>query len=440
VKDIKERFGIILTDPDPQGLLAVDDVGVNEAAASDTEDTEEDSALKMSMMKAVYGTSESHVLRDNQAKYFEATRSGIAMQTLRQKLNRPLRHGVLATWSFIPVDAKLCGSGRYDQLILCQDYLQLRSASFKCCWCNPCFRNGTANYSMLLRDVTVIEMGSSLVMPFVYMPLLWAIALPILWHRRTSASINDEGFTVALSLLATIVVCYIPGFFFFSPYQGAATKFGAPLIVGVIWACFTFLVDWTLWLCILAVPTIYAFGLLVSSMRGWTRRPYVYFGVLVGARRTVNFGTHNGSSPFWLHMARGQTVTDMAEVVESVRDAAKRSMQADLVYSKRGDSRQGEVMFDPNQVDAVQPMSAAEVVEKHVVSEGAGAGLLMGLEAVPWIIGQLRGLIITAIVLGMTYYQDADKRGRGLEYELARLIGFESIPEALDALAKELEP
>ena len=44
-------------------------------------------------------------------------------------------------------------------------------------------------------------------------------------------------------------------------------------------------------------------------------------------------------------------------------------------------------------------MSAAEVVEKHVVSEGAGAGLLMGLEAVPWIIGQLRGLIITAIVL-----------------------------------------
>ena len=85
-------------------------------------------------------------------------------------------------------------------------------------------------------------------------------------------------------------------------------------------------------------------------------------------------------------------------------------------------------------------MSAAEVVEKHVVSEGAGAGLLMGLEAVPWIIGQLRGLIITAIVLGMTYYQDANKRGRGLEYELARLIGFESIPEALDALAKELEP
>ena len=85
-------------------------------------------------------------------------------------------------------------------------------------------------------------------------------------------------------------------------------------------------------------------------------------------------------------------------------------------------------------------MSAAEVVEKHVVTEGAGAALLMGLAAVPWIVAQLRGLIITAIVLGMTYYQDADKSGRGIEYELARLIGIESIPEAFDALAKELEP
>ena len=83
----------------------------------------------------------------------------------------------------------------------------------------------------------------------------------------------------------------------------------------------------------------------------------MYFGVLVGSRRTINVGTHNGSSPFWVRMARGQTVTDMMEVVESVRDAAKHSMQADLAYSKRGDPRQGEVMFDPNQVNAVPSIS-----------------------------------------------------------------------------------
>ena len=85
-----------------------------------------------------------------------------------------------------------------------------------------------------------------------------------------------------------------------------------------------------------------------------------------------------GGSPFWVRMARGQTITEMKEVVDAVRNAAKASMQADMQFQKRGDPRQNEMSFNPYDLDTVPPMSAVDVLEEHILSESAAAGLLMG--------------------------------------------------------------
>jgi hypothetical protein len=330
-------------------------------------------ALQDVTHKVLYGATRGHVHDDTDCVHLDATRCGIAIQTMSRKLHRPVRHGLLATWIYRPVDNAI-GTGRFDELLLFQDYLRLRTAKFRMCWCNPCFKNPTADFTMLLRDVTVIETGTTLVYPFIALPLIWAISLPLLWRSRCVASATGDRVAEMQVVGAAFGLGYIWFWLVFSVYQRPLTRFLLPAVLALAVAAWIAFTQVSFAGFVSAAAGIYGVGLSISAVRGWIRRPFVYFGVLVGSSRR-SASTH-GASPFWVRMARGQTITDIDEVVDCVRNAAKRSVQADLFYWKRGDSSnadEGAV----NQSDMIHraPESAVDVVERHVVSEGMAAAV-----------------------------------------------------------------
>lgn len=442
-------------------------------------------ALNRHVEHLVSGTSVAHILQDDGCILLEESRPGIAVQIAEKRMSRPIRHGILAEWTFIPIDAKILGNGKYDQLLLTQDYLRLRSSLGRMCNCpaSAGCRPTTVDYTMLLRDVTVIEMGTELVPWTVFLPIIWCALLPLLWlsfwHGELSGlkvpNMNYAfGVVAALSagisglsflddtdsaeeprltawafcflsilclfptflvgemalqhvaVLATCLLSYLPGVFFFSIYGNK--KWILSLVGPFIPVVLMSSVRANFVRCLLYAVAIYAIGVSVSSIRGWTRRPYVYFGVLVGSAAREGSGFGKGTSPFWVRMARGQTMVVLGEVVESVRNAAKMSLQQDLAYAKKGSGniRDGESAFNPvyDQTEN-EKVSAAQVVVDHTVSELGAGMMLMTMEGVPWLVATLSNafVLLGAFIIG--HLEVANRNGEGLVGALAVSIGFD---------------
>ena len=117
VQSIEDRYGKLLTEPDVTDVIEVDFGDKREGDSLDF---------------VLHGTSIAHMIDDRDAVNLEATRCGVAMAISESKLKRPLRHGVLASWSFLPSDYMYLGTGRYTQLLLAQDYLRLRVGKTVC--------------------------------------------------------------------------------------------------------------------------------------------------------------------------------------------------------------------------------------------------------------------------------------------------------------------
>ena len=103
-------------------------------------------------------------------------------------------------------------------------------------------------------------------------------------------------------------------------------------------------VDPTFTRCLGVALLLYVVGITMSASRGWIRKPFVYFGVLVGTSSRSNTAFGAGASPFWVRLSRGQSKISLMEVVDSVRNAAKLSLQQDLAHEKRESSK---VRFGP---------------------------------------------------------------------------------------------
>ena len=347
---------------------------------------------------------------DDKCVLLDETRCGISTKIAEHKLNRSLGHGIRAQWTFVSLWSNLFGLGSYDQLILCQDYLRLRTASARMCYCNDtrcgiaiivtiavaaavaaatvadasvasvatvfavaivavpaagqlggCFRacraspqfwdtvecrNPTSDYCMLLRDVTVIEMGTELVPWALALPVVWSFTVPLFWllYAHAAASDDTEGQTKYLVL--TGVLGYIPWFFFFAAkyfsddakHRWWVTYLQAALPAVLLVIC-TAAVDPTFGRCLVAALFLYVVGIMMSTSRGWIRKPFVYFGVLVGTSSRSNTAFGAGASPFWVRLSRGQSKISLMEVVDSVRNAAKLSLQQDLAHEKRESSK-----------------------------------------------------------------------------------------------------
>lgn len=461
--------------------LVSNDVGAVEATLHKViADTE---LVQKHVERLVAGTSVANILQDDGCILLEASRPGIAMKIIERKLHRPVRHGVLAEWTFIPIDAKIVGNGRYDQLLLGQDYLRLRSSSGRMCYCPAAAgcRPTTVDYTMLLRDVTVIEMGTELVTWTVLLPIIWSVLLPLLWvmywHGESSnhtvtymnyvfgllalvcAGISSLAFfddssegrnitawafaflTVVylfptflvkemslqhVAILGTFLLSYLPGIFFFGIYE--TRKWILSALPPVWFVLLMTLARANLSRCLLYSVVIYALGLSISVFRGWTRRPYVYFGVLVGSTSRASAVYGLSASPFWVRMARGTTTVRLTEVVDSVRNAAKMSLQQDLAHAKKGAStlREREFVFNPvcDSVAAVN-MSAAQVLVDHTVSEMGGAVLLMAMEGAPFLITTLTNAAAVLAVFTVTYLEIGTRESEGLFGVLAVWLGFD---------------
>jgi len=337
---------------------------------------------------------------------------------------------------------------------------------------------------MLLRDVTVIEMGTELVPWTVFLPIVWCVLLPLLWimywHGESSgytvphmnyafgllalitagisglAFLDDIGsgedrrlkawafafltvlylfLTVLVeemsfqhvAILCTLLLSYLPGLFFFSIYGDK--KWILSLLAPVFAVAFMTSAHVNFSRCILCSVAIYFLGLSISAKRGWTRRPYVYFGVLVGSdSRDGSRGYGKGASPFWVRMARGQTMVVLEEVVESVRSAAKMSLQQDLEYAKKGSGnvRDGETTFNPVFDHTAQPnMSATQVVVDHTVSESGGGILLMTMEGVPWLAATLSNAYFVLAALAVAHLEAANSSGEDFVDSAAIGLGFD---------------
>lgn len=457
------------------------------------------------------GTSVTGVRKDDEGFYeLEATRSGISMQIARHRLKRPLRHGILAEWTYVPIVAKLLDTGRFDQLMLSQDYLRLRSASARLCMCPSAggCRTTTSDFTMLLRDVTVIEMGTELVPFTVFLPVIWALALPLLWimcvhgdvagytiswmnyvflflsvvclgvgvmifyaGHATRASpierhdhVGDAMAAVALLVLlplglfveelsyvitafvGTFILCYLPGLFFFSLYGPVAFLLAAlPPIPFLGFISPMFGATPSFWKCIGYAVFLYALGITISVQRGWTRRPYVYFGVLVGSSERAGslFGT--GTSPFWVRMARGQTMVFLQEVVDAVRNAAKLSLQQDVSYqgnkkTKLG-GRETEFTFNPFMDQSQEvPLSAAHVLQDHVTSEGMGGLMLVSMEAVPTLLAMASNAFVILAALFIAYLDRANKHGEGMVGLVVTSVGFDDTKDFADSFDAFFDP
>ena len=531
-------------------------------------------AAALDLKRLKEGTSVAHLLEDDGCIMLEYTRCGVAMQIAQYKLRRPMRHGVLAAWSYEPIDAMIFGNGKYDQLILAQDYLRLRTASARMCGC-PTFcgcRPSTSDYTMLLRDVTVIEMGTELVPWTVVLPLLWGIAIPafwvMYWHGEannytvtfmwfiflllalcavaivcllvedgdgdgggggsdtndglldslgtatttssgrqkisprwgvvfvicvglTIDAANDSSlemqaflglvWVIALviiyvdvkyealedrvtrtlglqgyythrkavpgwvavaaicvyfmhkspemsfqqsAMLGTFVLAYVPGVFFFGIYDD--NRFLLSLFPPILFVIFMRSVEFNPWRGLAQMLFLYVLGVGMSAMRGWTRRPYVYFGVLVGSGEREGSGHGKGTSPFWVRMARGQSQLMLSEVVESVRNAAKLSLQQDLAFAKKGNGhRESEYTFNPvyDQDDQL-PVSAAQVLGDHLQNETVAGLLLISIEGIPWLVALVGNAFFFLSGIFIVFLDSANEHGEGFFGGLALMLGF----------------
>ena len=476
----------------------------------------EKAAIEKEIERLRDGTSVTGVRKDDEGFFeLEATRTGIAMQIARQRLRRPLRHGILAEWTFIPVDARLLDTGRFDQLMLAQDYLRLRSASARLCMCpsvGGC-RTTTSDFTMLLRDVTAIEMGSELVPFTIFLPLVWALALPLLWvmcvhgdisgytiswmnyvflllsvacvgvsgmvfyaghnaaanasrpieHDRVAAAMLAVGLLILLPLgifveelsyvltayVGTFVMCYIPGMFFFS-FKGPAAFLlaGLPPIPFLVFMSPVFGATPSFGKFVIYMVLAYALGITVSAQRGWTRRPYVYFGVLVGSSERAGSLFGAGTSPFWVRMARGQTMVFLQEVVDAVRNAAKLSLQQDVSYqgekiAKRTNvaGRENEITFNPFIDQAQEPaLSAGQVLQDHVTSEGMGGLMLVSMEAVPTLLAMASSAYFVIAAMFVMYLEEANQHGEGYVGLAATSVGFDDTKDAVDSFDAFFDP
>ena len=137
---------------------------------------------------------------------------------------------------------------------------------------------------MLLRDITVIEMGTAIVPFFVLLPFLWAVGIPYLWVWRCAATVAGSVEEQALAAIGAAALGFAPGFFFFSVYGFVASVvLSAAAAAGA--ACFVLLLDSNLERCLVCGVLLYAAGIFISTVRGWMRRPFVYFGVVVSGDR-----------------------------------------------------------------------------------------------------------------------------------------------------------
>lgn len=450
----------------------------------------EKQAVQKHVERLASGTSVVHILQDDGCLLLEATRPGVAFSIIEQRLGRPIRHGLLAEWVFVPIDAMIFGNGKYDQLLLTQDYLRLRSSLGRMCCCPAAAgcRPTTADYTMLLRDVTVIEMGSELIPWTVVLPIIWSVLLPLLWimywHGESSdltiAYMNyafgllavicagiagmsylgsdddsEEGritiwaflfltlFNLVpailvdtmpfqhVAVLGTFLISYLPGVFFFSIYDNRRWILSALPPVFPVALMTTMQVNISR--CFLYSVVIYILGVSISAMRGWTRRPFVYFGVLVGSTREgTGFG--KGTSPFWVRMARGHTTVFLQEVVESVRNAAKMSLQQDLAYAKKNDgsTREGEINFNPvYDLDQQSNVSAAQVVVDHTVSEMGAGMLLMTMEAIPWTVTFISNGFTMAGIVFLLHLEASHGRFMDLRDEQVSVVACALISHTL---------
>ena len=217
-----------------------------------------------------------------------------------------------------------------------------------------------------------------------------------------------------VAVLGTFLISYLPGAFFFSIYGNRRWILSAlpPVIPVVLMTTMHVNIS----RCILYSVVIYILGVSISAMRGWTRRPFVYFGVLVGSTREGT-GFAKGTSPFWVRMARGHSTVFLQEVVESVRNAAKMSLQQDLAYAKKNDgsTREGETTFNPvYDLDQQSNMSAAQVVVDHTVSEIGAGTLLMTMEAIPWVVTFVSNAFTKAGILFLLHLEASNEHGKQL--------------------------
>jgi hypothetical protein len=257
-------------------------------------------------------------------------------------------------------------------------------------------------------------------------PTAWAFAFLTILCLFPTFLVDEMSFQ-HVAILGTFLLSYLPGTFFFSIYGDK--KWILSLLAPVSAVAFMTSLHVSFNKCILYSVVIYVLGVTISANRGWTRRPYVYCGVLVGSdARGGAHGYGKGTSPFWVRMARGQTMVVLEEVVESIRNAAKMSLQQDLAYAKKGGSntREGESNFNPvfDHTDQ-DTMSATQVVVDHTISELGGGMLLMTMEGVPWLVATLSNAYVLLAALVVAHLEVANSRGEGVADSAAVEVGFD---------------